>query len=93
MEKIKTNSYFVTICKSKNKTCIQRRKRKGLHAYPRILTLKEINKYLGNTDIKYPKLLKSTFKFVYEEYIESTQDVRTISNIEIIDKVINTICN
>lgn len=77
----------------KNKTCIQRRKRKGLHAYPRILTLKEINKYLGNTDIKYPKLLKSTFKFVYEEYIESTQDVRTISNIEIIDKVINTICN
>jgi len=44
MKKIKTNSYFVTIFKSKNKTFIQRRKRKGLHAYPRTLTLKEINK-------------------------------------------------
>ncbi len=93
MEKIKTNSYFVTICKSKNKTFIQRRKRKGLHAYPRILNFKEINKYLSSTDIKYPKLLKNGFRVVYEEYIESTQDIKTISNIEIIDKVINTICN
>jgi len=93
MEKIKTNSYFVTICKSKNKTFIQRRKRKGLHAYPRILTLKEINKYLSNTDIKYPKLLKNGFRFVHEEYIESTRDIESLSNTEIIDNIINIICN
>ncbi len=93
MKKIKTNSYFVTICKSKNKIFIQRRKRKGLHAYPRIFTLKEINKYLNYTDIKYPKILKNGLKFVHEEYIESTQDIKTISNIEIIDNVINVICN
>ena len=72
---------------------MQRKKRKGLHAYPRILTLKEINKYLSNTDIKYPKLLKNGFRFVYEEYIESTQDIKTLSNTEIIDKVINLIRN
>ena len=70
MEKIKTDSYFVTICRFNGKKFIQRRKRKGLHAYPRILTLKEINKYLSKTDIKYPKLLRNGFKFVYEEYIE-----------------------
>ena len=93
MEKIKTNSYFVTICKSKNKTFIQRRKRKGLHAYPRTLTLKEINKYLKNSKIKYPKLLKNGFKFVHEEYIESTRDIKTLSNIEIIDNVTNIISN
>ena len=91
MEKIKTNSYFVTICKSKNKTFIQRRKRKGLHAYPRTLTLKEINKCLKNSEIKYPKLLKNGFKFVHEEYIESTRDIKTLSNIEIIDNVTNII--
>ena len=93
MEKIKTNSYFVTICKSKNKTFIQRRKRKGLHAYPRTLTLKEINKCLKNSKIKYPKLLKNGFKFVHEEYIESTRDIKTLSNIEIIDNVTNIISN
>ncbi len=93
MEKIKTNSYFVTICKSKNKTFIQRRKRKGLHAYPRTLTLKEINKYLKNSKIKYPKLLKNGFGFVHEEYIESTRDIKTLSNIEIIDNVTNIISN
>ena len=72
MEKIKTNSYFVTICISKNKTFIQRRKRTGLHAYPRTLTLKEINNCLKNSEIRYPKLLWNGFKLVYEEYIEST---------------------
>lgn len=93
MEKNKTNSYFVTICKSKNKTFIQRRKRKGIHAYPRTLSLKEINQYLNNSEIRHPKLLWNGFKFVYEEYIESTQDIKTLSNIEIIDNVINIIGN
>lgn len=93
MKKIKTNSYFVTIYKFKNKTFIQRRKRKGLHAYPRTLTLKEINKYLSNTEIKYPKLLRNSFKYVYEEYIESTKDINTLSNLEIINEVINIISN
>lgn len=91
MEKIKTNSYFVTICKTKRKTIIQRRKRKGLHAYPRTLTLKEISKILKNTNIKYPKLLKNCFKFTYEEYIESTKDVNLLSKEEIMDKIINII--
>ncbi|MBR2138690.1 MAG: phosphotransferase [Bacilli bacterium] len=91
MKKIKTNSYFVTICKTKNKTYIQRRKRKGLHAYPRILKLNEINKYLKDTNIKYPKLLRNCFKFTYEEYIESTKDINNISNNEIINYVVSLI--
>ena len=93
MKRIKTNSYFVTVCESKNKKIIQRRKRKGLHSYPRTLTLKEINKFLSSSKIKYPKLLRNGFKFVYEEYIESTQDIQTLSNMEIIDNVINIISN
>ena len=91
MEKIKTNSYFVTICKSKNKTFIRRRKRKGLHAYPRTLTLKEINTYLKGTKIKYPKLLKNSFNYADEEFIESTKTIEHISNLEFMDNVIDII--
>lgn len=69
MEEIQTNSYFVTIYKSKNKMFFQRRKRKGLYAIIRILTLKEINKYLSDTEIKYPKLLNNGLDLRYIEKI------------------------
>lgn len=91
MKKIKTSSYFVTIYKNKNNTFIRRIKRKGLHAYPRTLTLKEINKYLKDTKIKYPKLLKNSFKYVDEEFIESTKEVENLSNLEFKDNIIDII--
>lgn len=91
MEKIKTNSYFVTICKSKKNTYIRRKKRKGLHAYPRILTIKDINKYIKDTSIKYPKLLKNGIKYVYEEFIESTASIENLSNLEIENNIIDII--
>lgn len=91
MKKIKTDSYFVTICETKNRVFIRRKKRKGLHAYPRTLSLKKINKCLRNTKIKYPKLLKNNFKYVDEEFIESTKDINVLSNLEIIDNIINYI--
>ena len=48
---------------------------------------------MKNSEIRYPKLLWNGFKLVYEEYIESTQEIKTLSNIEIIDNVINIISN
>ena len=91
IDKIKTSSYFVTIYKSENNTFIRRIKRKGLHAYPRTLTLKEINKVLKNTNIKYPRLLKNCFKYVDEEYIESTKSIEMLSNSEIENNIIDII--
>ena len=89
IERVKTSSYFVTICKNKNNTFIRRIKRKGLHAYPRTLTLKEINNVLKNTNIKYPRLLKDGFKYVNEEYIEATKPIEMMPNSEIENNIIN----
>lgn len=91
MKKIKTDSYFVTIYKNKNKTFIRRRKRKGLHAYPRTLSLKEINMYLKNSKIRYPKLLRNGFNFISEEFIESTKSIEKLSNLEIENEIMDII--
>ena len=91
MSKMKTDSYFVTIHKTKAKTFIRRKKRKGLHGYPRTLSLKDISKCLVNTNINYPKLLRNRFKYVDEEFIEETKNINELSNIEIMDKVIKVI--
>lgn len=91
MKKIKTDSYFVTIYKTKNKKFIRRRKRKGLHAYPRTLSLKEINMYLKNSKIRYPKLLRNGFNFISEEFIESTKSIEKLSNLEIENEIMDII--
>lgn len=91
MKKIKTDSYFVTIYESEGNLFIRRRKRKGVHAYPRTLSLKEINKVLNNTQLNYPKLLKNSFKYVNEEYIKSTKDINELSNLQIMNCVIDNI--
>lgn len=93
MKKIKTNSFFVTIYEMKNKKSIKRKKRKGLHAYPRTLELKNINKILKNTSVNFPKIYLSGINNVYEEFINSKTDIETLSNSQIMDNVIEIIVN
>lgn len=91
MKKINTNSYFVAIYELKNKKIVQRRKRKGLHAYPRTISLVNINKLLKQTSLNFPKIYKNGIKYIYEEFIESTKEINKIPNFEIIDNVIKYI--
>lgn len=91
LKKVKTNSYFVTIYQNNKKKFIRRKKRKGLHAYPRTLSPRDIDKYLKETTVKYPKLLKNYFNYTDEEYIEPTKELKILSNEEIIDNVITII--
>lgn len=93
MKKIKTNSFFVTIYEIKNKKIIKRRKRKGLHAYPRTLTLKTINKILKQTSVNFPKIYLNGINNVYEEFINSKTNVETLSNSKVMDNVIECIVN
>ena len=93
MKKIKTNSFFVTIYELKNKKIIKRKKRNGLHAYPRTLTLKDINKILKQTSVNFPKLYLNGINHVYEEFIYSNVDIETLSNSKIMDNVIECITN
>lgn len=93
MKKIKTNSFFVTIYEIKNKKIIKRKKRKGLHAYPRTLKLKDINRILKQTSISYPKIYLNGINNVYEEFINSKIDIKTISNSKVMDNVIECIVN
>lgn len=93
MKKIKTNSFFVTIYELKNIKIVKRKKRKGLHAYPRTLTLKAINKILKQTSINFPKMYLNGINNVYEEFIDSKIDIETVSNSKIMDNVIECITN
>ena len=93
MKKIKTNSFFVTIYELKNKKIIKRKKRNGLHAYPRTLTLKDINKILKQTSVNFPKLYLNGINNVYEEFIYSKVDIETLPNSKIMDNVIECITN
>lgn len=93
MKKIKTNSFFVTIYEIKNKKFIMRKKRNGLHAYPRTMKLKDINKILKQKTINYPKIYLNGINNVYEEFIDSKIDIKTLSNSEIMDNVIECIAN
>lgn len=93
MKKIKTNSFFVTIYEIKNKKIIKRKKRNGLHAYPRTLRLKDINKTLKQTAVNFPKIYLNGINNVYEEFIDSKTDIETLSNSEIIDNVVECITN
>ncbi len=93
MKKIKTDSFFVTIYEIKNKKIIKRRKRKGLHAYPRTLALKTINKILKHTSVNFPKIYLNGINHVYEEFINSKTDIETLSNSKVIDNVIQCIAN
>ena len=91
MKKIKTNSFFVTIYEIKNKKFIMRKKRNGLHAYPRTMKLKDINKILKQTSINYPRIYLNGINNVYEEFIDSKIDMKTLSNSEVMNNVIKCI--
>lgn len=84
MKKIKTSSSFTWICEKENKKFIRKYKRKGLHGYPRTISLRNIDKILKNTEIPHPKLLKNRFNYVEEEFIEKTQELEK-------DKLINVV--
>lgn len=88
MKKINTDSYFVTIYELKNKKIVRRRKRKGLHAYPRTISLENINKILNQTSLHFPRIYVNGIKYTYEEFIESTEELNKISNIKIMNNVI-----
>ncbi len=91
MKRIKTNSFFVTIYEFKNKKIIKRKKRNGLHAYPRTLTLKDINKILKQTSVNFPKIYLNGINNIYEEFIDSNIDIKELSNLKIMDNVIEYI--
>lgn len=86
-----TQSFFVKIYEVNNEKVVRRRKRKGLHAYPRTLPLKSINKVLKQTSVNFPKIYFNGLNYVYEEYIRSTQDINDISNEQLMNHVIEYI--
>ena len=91
MNIMKTSSYFVNIVEKSDIKYIKRRIRRGKKPYARTLSFRKIKKILSNSDILYPKFLKIHFNYVYEEYINSTNDVENISKGEINKYFLNTI--
>ena len=93
MKRINTKSYFVTIYEVNNQKIVRRKKRKGLHAYPRTMSLMNINKILKQTSLNFPKLYFNGINYVYEEFISSSKDIKDISNESLMDYVIEYITN
>ena len=91
MKVIKTNSYFVNIIENSNSKFIRRKKRKGIKPYARTLSFRKIKKILSNSNILYPKILKIRFNYIYEEYIEPTNNISNYSKKEIEDYFLNII--
>ena len=87
MKKIKTDSNFTWICENNGKKFIRKYKRKGLHAYPRTLSLKCILRCLNTSEILYPKLLRNSIKYNDEEYIDSSMDINSLDRKEILDTI------
>ncbi len=88
-----TQSFFVKIYEVNNEKIVRRKKRKGLHAYPRTLSLKSINKVLEQTSVSFPKIYLNGINYVYEEFINSTQDINNIANKQLMNHVIEYITN
>lgn len=93
MKRINTKSYFVTIYEVNSQKIVRRKKRKGLHAYPRTMSLMNINKILKQTSLNFPKLYFNGINYVYEEFISSSKDIKDISNESLMDYVIEYITN
>ena len=93
MKRINTKSYFVTIYEVNNQKIVRRKKRKGLHAYPRTMSLMNINKILKQTSLNFPKLYFNGINYVYEEFISSSKNINDISNERLMDYVIEHITN
>lgn len=92
MKVINTNSYFVSVLENHKGKIIRRKKRKGIKPYARTLSFKKIKRLLLNSNILYPKILKNRFNYVYEEYIEPTNNIDSLSKKEISDYFVNLVC-
>lgn len=93
MKILNTKSSFVNIYEVNNQKVVRRRKRKGLHGYPRTMSLMNINKILKQTSLNFPKLYFNGINYVYEEFVNSTKDINDISNEKIMGYVIEYITN
>ena len=93
MKKKNTQSFFVTIYEFNGNKIVRRKKRKGVHAYPRTLPLVCINKILKQSIVKFPKIFFNGINYVYEEFVTSEKDVNVVSNEILMDYVIEYITN
>lgn len=75
--------------KKNGKKFVRKYKRKGLHAYPRTLSLKCILRCLSTSEILYPRLLRNCIKYTDEEYIDSSMDINSLDRKEILNTVIH----
>ena len=74
MEKVATTSFYTWICSKKNNKFVrkERRPKRYVYAYERIIPCDKVLKVLENYNLNVPKVLKSTVKYFDMEYINPT---------------------